>query len=88
MEIKKLILDLNGKEPIELTVEEAKELQDILNRTFGVEKEKVYIPYTPYVQPYVIEPYRYWKHVPCIEPYTIYWSNTGSATSLNTGGSY
>ena len=62
-----------GKKEVELTPDEAKELQEILNETFG-KKEIVYIP-SPYpvvqpVQP-VYPPYRYWE---------ITYGNTGVVT--------
>ena len=51
-----------GKKEIPLLLEEAKELQELLNQTFGKE-EIVYIPggvtYIPY-QVYHPKPYRYW----------------------------
>ena len=46
-----------GKKEIELSPDEAKELQQILNETFG-EKKTVFIP-----QPYPVypNPHRYWE---------------------------
>lgn len=47
---------------IELSLEEIKELKEILEKITGKEiiREKEYIPYYPYViEPY---PYRPWKH--------------------------
>ena len=60
-----------GKKEVELTPDEAKELQEILNETFG-KKERVYIP-SPYpvVQP-VYRPYRYWE--------VTYGNGTGTVT--------
>ncbi len=55
MKIKKIELQLSKKETIELTVEQARELRDILNDTFPVETkpEKEYVPYWPNYQPYI-----------------------------------
>jgi len=62
VKVSKIVLEINGKS-IELSLEEAKELSEILN---GIFKEKVvekysYVPYYPYSYP----PYDYnkWHYV-------------------------
>lgn len=59
VEIKKVVINIGGKE-LNLTVEEAKELRDLLNGTFG-EKETIYIPQYPVYPDNPYYPWRYWK---------------------------
>ena len=61
-----------GKKEIELSLDEAKELREILNVTFG-EKEMVYVPH-PYPVP-AYYPYRYRE---------VIYSNTGTVTYCAT----
>ena len=64
-----------GKKEVELTPDEAKELQEILNETFG-KKETVYIPGSPiYIERPYIRPYPYW---------TVTYGNTSQPTSGGT----
>ena len=67
VDISRVVIDIGGKE-IELSLDEAKELKDILNETFGNKQEPIYIP-SPYP---VYEPWRY-RHW---EPYRITCGNT------------
>ena len=53
-EIKKIVLDLSGKE-VSLTTEQAKKLHELLDELFG--KETIYIP-----GPIVIERDHWWWH--------------------------
>lgn len=51
-----------GDKKIDLTLEEAKNLQDLLNNNFGVATAQPYIPYIPimpYAPYYPPEPYRW-----------------------------
>jgi hypothetical protein len=83
-EISKIVLDVNGKK-IELSVEEAKELKDILGNLFGkVEIQKEFVPYSvpqPYIwrEPY---PYRYDKWYVTYQP-TPYEPITTNGTQTN-----
>jgi len=54
VEVKKIVLQI-GKKEIPLSLDEAKELKNILADIF--EKPDVYIPYPTY--PYPVYPYRY-----------------------------
>jgi hypothetical protein len=74
MKIKKVILQIGDKE-ISVTVEEAKELMELLNKTFSNEKMKIeYVPYYPY--PYVYpNPQITWTTC-----------DSGTVTIGNTGG--
>ena len=58
VEIKKVVLEVGGKE-IQLTIEEAKELQELLNKTFGENKNTITIP-CPYPV-YPDYPWRLWR---------------------------
>lgn len=59
-----------GDKIVDLTLEQAQELQRLLNKTFGQEKDKEYIPIPspyPYPEPYPVpwpiipyDPYRRW----------------------------
>lgn len=71
-EVVSIKLRIKGKE-IDLTLEDAKELKDALNRVFAEPVTiKEYVPYTPYI-PY--EPYK--PYEPWIQPY---WGDgTGNA---------
>lgn len=58
IEIKRIVIKLRDKE-INLTVDEAKELQSVLGNMFGAKTtEWVTVPY-PYYVPYNPWPYRY-----------------------------
>jgi len=61
-----------GKKEIALSVEEAKELRDILNDVLGQNERPIYIasPYPVYVEPW---PYKWWQT-----------SDTGTITFCNT----
>ena len=52
--VSKIVVKM-GKKEVELTLEEAKELQELLNDTFG-KKETVYIPGSPI---YIERPYHW-----------------------------
>jgi hypothetical protein len=71
-----------GKKEIPLTLEQAKELQELLNETFGNKNEVVYVPGSPVYIPHP-RPYRYPK---------TYWSvttdNIDSTAVFNSGGVY
>lgn len=71
MKIKKIVLDLNGKE-ISLTIEQAKGLRDKLNELFG--KNTVYVP-QPY--PTIYEKLPWWN-----EPDIIYCSGTSTECKI------
>ena len=91
--IEKIVIDVEGKiehGKLVVTLEEAKSLKAALDELLEVEEKTVYIPYTPYVQPYV-QP-QPWGAYP-----TITWCDTGSViyrenglrtTSGGGGGSY
>lgn len=72
-EVISIKLRIKGKE-IDLSLEDAKELKDALNKVFAEPVTiKEYVPYTPYI-PY--EPYK--PYEPYIQPYP--WWGTGSGT--------
>ncbi len=59
VEVSKIVVRM-GKKEFELSLAEAKELQELLNDTFG-KKETVYIPGSPiYIERPYIQPYPYW----------------------------
>ena len=66
-EVVSIKLRIKGKE-IDLTLEDAKELRDALNKVFAEPVTiKEYVPYTPYI-PYIpYEPYK--PYEPWIQPY-------------------
>jgi hypothetical protein len=74
--ISKICIKIGEKE-VELSPDEAKELQEILNDMFG-KRETVYVP-----QPYPVypNPYRYWSVT--YGPGVVYCSTAGSNTNLN-----
>jgi hypothetical protein len=74
VEVSKINIKI-GKKEIPLSLNEAKELRDILNDTFG-KQETVYLSGTPY--PVYPRPYRYWY--PTYAPYVTY---SGSNVSDN-----
>ena len=83
MKIKKLVIELKGKD-IELSVEQAKELQAALNELFEekvrVVKEKEYIPQPyPVPRPCPVEPIYPW---PWREPH--YRCSAGTTLKLET----
>jgi len=60
IEIQKIVIQI-GKKEVSLTIEEAKELQNILDQTFG-KKETVYIPSYPIIiEKPIYPPYRWWQ---------------------------
>lgn len=73
MKIKKIELQLSKKETIELTVEQARELRDILNDTFPVETKPEYVPYWPNYQPYI-----HWTY-----PIQQTWCGSSSSANVN-----
>ena len=84
-EIKKIVLDINGKE-IELSLDEAKELQELLGDLFGEQK---YISYPVYIQPthqpiYPLTPWRQWETGYTVPTITSGATVTYSTTTGNT----
>ena len=75
VKIDKVIIDIAGKE-LKLSIEQAKELQEILNNTFGEEKV---VRYPVYVDRY-IPPYRgpYWTYTTCVSDTTTASANTAT----------
>jgi len=60
IEVQKIVIQI-GKKEVSLTIGEAKELQKILDETFG-KKEIVYIPSHPVViERPIYPPYRWWQ---------------------------
>lgn len=60
IKVQKIVIQI-GKKEVSLTVGEAKELQKILDETFG-KKEIVYIPSHPVViERPIYPPYRWWR---------------------------
>lgn len=60
--IKKVVIELSGKD-VELTLDQAKELQAALNELFGEKTRDIYIPKPhPVPEPYPVIPWRrpYW----------------------------
>jgi hypothetical protein len=72
--IEKIVIDISGDKK-EMSLESAKELQKILNDLFGVDKETTYVPYYPYVYPYI-------SSTPTYTPYKI-WCTYTTGTTLN-----
>ena len=72
VEVKKIEINI-GKQKIELTLDEARELRDLLNDTFG-EQKTIYVPGAPVIIERPYYPYRYWT-VTC-EP-----ASTSAATA-------
>lgn len=71
VEVSKIVVKM-GKKEVELSLAEAKELQELLNDTFG-KKETVYIPGSPiYIERPYIRPYPYW---------TVTYGNSSQPTS-------
>lgn len=63
IEIKKIIIKVGSKE-VTFTLDEVKELQEILNKTFGAfgDREIIYVPNTPIIiERPVYPPYRWWQ---------------------------
>jgi hypothetical protein len=71
IEVTKVVIRI-GDKPVELTIDQARELKDALNELLG-SKETVYLPSSPVI---IDRPYPY--------PYTPYWTitygNTGTVT--------
>jgi hypothetical protein len=82
--ISKIVLDVNGKK-IELSLDEAQELEEILGKLFHKETEIITVP-QPY--PYPVYPYAIWEHIP--KPYKkwdITWDTTSIYCTSSTSGS-
>ena len=84
-EIKKIVLEINGKE-IELSIDEAKELQEMLGDLFGEQKYiNVPQPY-PVAQPYPVYPtppiYPQPYYTPWRQWQTDYYPNFTSGTTV------
>ena len=65
VKVERIVIKIGDKEH-EFSMEEAKELQKLLNDLLG-EKEVIYIPYSQpviYPQPVYVEPYRYIPYYP------------------------
>jgi hypothetical protein len=56
VEISKIVIKIDGKE-LNLTLDETKQLRDILDNLLGDKNKITYIPYT---LPYITNPYPYW----------------------------
>lgn len=86
VEVKKVSIKI-GKKEIELSLEEAKELKQVLNDTFGKERV-VTVPSSPIIierpvrrpWPYYPQPYIYWSIK--YSDNTMYVSNVGEGTSV------
>jgi hypothetical protein len=76
VEINRIVLKIGQKE-IPLSLSEAKELQDILNTTFGNTH-----PYPVWVEYPVYKPYTTWEIKPKWDTGTVYCSSTSAQATM------
>ncbi len=85
VEIKKIVINI-GDTIINLSLDQARDLQEILNKTFGT--EKITYPYYPYPiwREYIYEkPYRYWDVVYSGTSNTLSCSATSGSGAVSGG---
>ena len=71
-----------GKKKVSLSVEEAKELRDLLNDTFG-EQKAIFMPSSPIIIDRPYHPWRYWG-VDYTTP-SVTWTSGNTTGSAATG---
>lgn len=85
--IKRMVIELDGKD-VELTMDQARELQAALNELFGEKVREIVkpMPY-PVPEPYPVTPFIPWRrrpYWPRPEPFWI--SRSGSRFGIDSGG--
>lgn len=75
VKVSKINIKVNKNTEIELSLEEAKELQKLLNDTFGTSERVITVPSAPAIIPYPVFPRpwrRYWE---------VTWDSNGTGAS-------